>query len=209
MLSKPTIEKSYIRFFHVFPSPLSVDVYVDKKLMASDILYEDFTEYLSIPCGEHTIIVTKNKNSTPLITKSVHLANNGIYTSIIASKQKDAIGIDINFIEDTKRAIPSNNLLCRFAHYSNALSNIDITLSDGSSIFKNIAPCQVTNYIMLKQGTYTICIRDINTSRTLLNVENIRLKPSRFYSMYAIGTNKKEFPIQLVIPIDGNSYLRF
>lgn len=209
MSPKSNTEKSYLRFFHVFPASLSVDVYIDKKLMVSDILYEDFTEYLSLPSGEHTITITKNKNSVPLLNKKIHLLNNMIYTSIITPVNKDTMGIDINFIEDTQRAIPINNLLCRFAHFSNAFSNIDVTLSDGTSIFKNIAPKQVTNYIMLKQGTYSLAIRDINTSRTLLNVENIRLKPSRFYSIYAIGSNKKEFPIQLVIPIDGNSYLRF
>ena len=209
MLPKNNIEKAYIRFFHAFPVAFSIDIYMDKKLVASDILYEDFTEYLSVSPGEHIITITKNKNTVPLFTKKILLSDKGIYTSIIALKNKDTTGPDLSLIEEVQRAIPVNNLLCRMAHFSNVLSQIDVTLPDGSPVFKNIAPFQVTNYIMLKQGTYSLTVHDLNTKRIVFNADNIRLKPGRFYSIYVIGTGKKDYPIQLVIPIDGNSYLRF
>lgn len=201
-------DQSYIRVFHAVPTSIPIDVYIDKKAVAPDFLYEDFTEYIPIAPGEHTISITKANEPTIIYERKINLAPKSIYTAIAAPKCKNPKELNIFLLEDTQRPIPANNLLLRFGHFSKATPIVDITLPDGTPVFKNMAYGQVTQYIPLAPGVYTLEARDPQTGKVLLTIPDIRLKGERFYSIYAVGDNTKQFPLQVVIPLDGNSYLK-
>ncbi len=208
MLKKDDIPLSYMRFFHALPVKYSIDIYIDTKLVFRDVLYEDFTDYIALCPGEHTINITHAKNPITVYSMIWYVPNKKIYTGIIAPKTKDGIGIEVYKIEDLIRPIPSNNFLVRLGHFSMTTPTIDAFLSDNTAAFKKVSCNELTNYTASKSGVHTLQIKDSKTENSLLMVPNIRLKTSRFYSIYVIGNGSKEFPLTLAIPIDGNSYLK-
>jgi hypothetical protein len=200
--------KSYLRFFHALPIQYSIDIYIDDKLTFCDRLYEDFTDYIALLPGEHTIHITRTNNPIIIFSTTWDISDQIIYTGIIAPKTKEGIGIEIYKMEDVTRPIPSNNFLIRFGHFSMNTSSIDVFLSNDMATFKRVSCSELTNYTSLKPGIYTLQIIDSKTGKRLLTAPNIRLKPIRFYSIYMIGTGLKEFPLLSVISLDGNSYLK-
>lgn len=208
MLRRETVPLSYIRFFHALPINYSIDIYIDNKLVFGDVLYEDFTDYVSLPSGEHTIHITRPKNPIVIYTTLWSVPEQRIYTCVIAPKTKDNIGIEFYKIEDILRSIPSNNLLIRFGHFSMNTPTIDAFLSDDNATFKKVSCSEMTNYISLKPTLYTLEINDSKTDKHLVSAPHIRLKPSRFYSIYTIGNGSKDFPLITVLSLDGNSYLK-
>ncbi len=208
MLKKDMIPQSYVRFFHALPIKYSIDIYIDSKLIFRDILYEDFTDYITLFPGEHTISITKAKNSIIIYSTLWYIPNQKIYTGIIAPKTKDITGIEIYKIEDIQRPIPSNNVLLRFGHFCMGTPPLDIFLSENSPAFKRVSCNEITNYMPVNPGIYNLEIKESKSDNSIVTLPNIRLKPSRFHSIYAIGNGLKEFPLTLAIPIDGNSYLK-
>ncbi|WP_069997501.1 DUF4397 domain-containing protein [Cellulosilyticum sp. I15G10I2] len=208
MLKKENIPLSYMRFFHALPIKYSIDIYIDTKLAFRDVLYEDFTDYIALYPGEHTITIKQTKNPITVFSMVWHVPNQKIYTGIIAPKTKDGMGIEIYKIEDITRPIPSNNFLVRIGHFSMPTPTIDIFLSDNTATFKKVSCNELTNYTPSKPGIHTLEIKESTTGKSLLSVPSIRLKTTRFYSIYVIGNNSKEFPLTITIPLDGNSYLR-
>lgn len=49
---------SNIRFVHVVPDAVSVDVYVNGTLAVQNLNYGDASLYLNVPAGDHTVTAT-------------------------------------------------------------------------------------------------------------------------------------------------------
>lgn len=208
MLKKENLPLSYMRFFHALPVQYSMDIYIDGKLVFRDVLYEDFTDYIKLSPGEHTLSLTQAKSPITVSSMTWHIPNEKVYTAIIAPKTKEGMGISIYKMEDVLRPIPSNNFLVRFGHFSLPTPAVDVFLSDKTPVFKRVSCNELTNYLPSKPGIYTLEVKESNSGNSLITLPNIRLKPSRFYSIYAIGNGTNSFPLTLALPIDGNSYLK-
>jgi len=208
MLKRNPLTKSYVRFLHAIPIKYSMDIYIDGKLIFCDVLYEDFTDYISLLPGEHTIHMTRTKNPIIIYSLALDILDQKIVTGVIAPKTKDGIGIDIYKMEDVLRPIPSNNFLIRFGHFSMNIGVVDVFLSDDNATFKRVSCSEMTNYTPSKPGLYSLQVNDSITGKLLITAPNMRLKTTRFYSIYTIGNGSKEFPLIVIISLDGNSYLK-
>ncbi len=85
---------------------------------------------------------------------------------------------------------------------------MNLSIQNGRTLFSNIPYRGVTDYVDLDPNTYTFNVTDSNTGNRLIYVPNIRLTPNRFYSIYTVGNASEPSNLQLLIPLDGNSYLR-
>jgi hypothetical protein len=102
-----------------------------------------------------------------------------------------------------------NKTYIRFAHLSPNTPAVDITLPDGNVIFKNISFEEVTEYAESTPGKYTFQARPTGTNVVALTIPNIITKPNRFYTIYAVGLIGENPSLQVLIPLDGNSYIQF
>ena len=208
MSKKELSPLSYLRFFHALPVKFNIDIFVDQKLVFRDIMYEDFTDYIKITPGEHTIHITQTKSPMTIYSLVWRIPAEKIYTALIAPQTKDSIGIEIYKIEDIQRVIPSNHFLIRSGHFSMNRPSIDTSLSENAPVFKRVGSSEVTNYISLEPNLYNLQVSDSQTGKLLIKLPRIRLKTSRCYSIYMIGNGTKEFPLTAALSLDGNSYLK-
>lgn len=196
---------SYIRILHASPKSPAVDIYINDTLTFKNLTYRGFTEYVEVIPGNYNIKVYATGTTTsPVLNKTLNIPVEKIYT--IA-----AIGllpnIDLLPVPETKIMEPANKAYIKFTHLSPNAPAVDITLPDGTILFKNIAYKQFTDYIEVPEGTYTLEVRVAGTNTTVLHVPNIKLKPQRFYTVYAIGLVNDSPGLQALIPLDGSSYL--
>jgi hypothetical protein len=197
---------SNARIFHAIPNAPAVDVYLNNKRIAQNLRYGNFTQYLPLQPGTYTVkLVNSTKPSEILLTKNISVNGSSIYT--IA-----AVGyfpkIDLQPILEPKGPIIPGKFFIRFGNLSPNSQNLDLTLIDGTQLFNNIPYRGITDYIPLNAGKYNFQIKDSKTGTLLLNVPNIDLRMSKFYSIYSIGLINDRPPLQVVIPLDGNSYIR-
>ncbi|MEW9093840.1 MAG: DUF4397 domain-containing protein [Clostridiaceae bacterium] len=200
-------ETSYIRIFHASPNAPAVDVYLNNKIVARNLKYKEFTEYLKVTPNNYNIKVYPTGNSTtPIINTSLSIGKNQILTAA-------AIGlldnISIKVIEDPPMPIEQGSAMLRIAHLSPDAPIINASLANGSIKFDNVDYTKVTDYQKINPGLYTMEAEAASTGDLILMVPNILLKPNNFYTIYIIGLSSGSPSLQVVIPLDGNSYIKF
>lgn len=198
---------SYLRLFHASPNAPAVDVYINNKLVASRLPYMGFSAYLKIIPGKCNIkVFPANKKDNAVINTIITIPERTIITDAVIGNLPNVSLFPI--LEPVFSRIP-NKVYVRFAHFSPNTPNVDITVTGERKIFTNVAYKEVTKYIILNAGTYILDVNISKTDKKVLHVPNINLLPNRIYTIYAIGLAGQTPPLQIVIPLDGNSYIKF
>jgi hypothetical protein len=196
---------SYLRVFHASPGAPPVDVYANGTKLASNLSFSGFTEYTPIPAGRYNVkVFPAGQTLNPVINTDVNILPGTIITAAAVGRLAD---IELLPIQDPVLPKPPGMANLRFGHLSPNAPPVDIALPDGTQLFTNVGYKQVTNYVPVHPGTYSIFVRPSGTGQNVLYVPNINLSPDRFYTIYAIGLVGETPPLQVVIPLDGNSYI--
>ena len=198
---------SYIRLLHASPGAPAVDVYANDMLIAQNLAYRGFTPYLKVDPGEYRVAVypTGTKTNAVIDTK-LSIPPYTIYTVAAIGQLPN---LSLLPVLDPRITIPPGMVMVRFVHLSPDAPAVDITTGDGTPLFTNVSYKHISNYIPVPPGTYTLQARITGTDDFVLHVPNVTLQPNRFYSVYAIGLAADEPTLQVLIPLDGNSYLTF
>lgn len=198
--------QSYLRLLHSVPQAPAVDVYLNNKLVADKLTYRSFTDYFSVTADSLQIKVYSAADKQLLLSTTADIPDNTIFTFSLVGQLPN---INLLTIEDPRIPIQPTRAYFRFGHLAPTAPAVDVTFADGTELFKNISYQQVTDYISLSPGTYTLELRPAGTDQVVLYVPNITLTPNRFFSGYAVGLVSDEPSLQLLIPLDGNSYIEF
>ncbi|NMM63815.1 DUF4397 domain-containing protein [Clostridium sp. P21] len=198
---------SYIRVFHAAPDAPTVDVYVDNTIIVSNVRFKGFSNYIKVSSGKHKVeVFRRGTKNNPLISSDLIIPESKILTLA-------AIGImpnlDLKAIEDTLEPLRPGRTKVRFVHLSPGAPAVDITLSNGDIIFKDVSYGEVTRYKEIRPGNYNFQVRVAGTDKKVLLLPNTRFRPNRFYTIYAVGLVSREPKLQVLIPLDGNTYLKF
>lgn len=197
---------TYIRLLHASPNAPAVDVYANGKLIARNLSYRQFTEYTPIPGGSYNIIIyIAGQTANPVLNTNVNIKEGTIYTI-------SAIGLAPNLsllpAEEPRMNVDPDKLMLRFIHVAPNAPNVDVVIEPGLVAFSNVAYEGITQYIPLNPGRYTFSLNVTGTGQRVLYVPNIRLQAGRFYTIYAIGIAGGTPPLQVLVPLDGNTYIR-
>jgi hypothetical protein len=197
---------SYIRVLHASPDTPAADIYLDNIPAASSVAFKGFTGYMRILSGRHNIKVFPAGNTEQvLLDTDITIPARSILTGAIIGLPPN-IGIKTFF--ETVVQIPPGKLRLRFSNLAPGSTDMDLVISGGQVLFEEVAYGKATNYESIPAGTYVFYIQQSGTDRSLLYVPNIRLTEGRFYTIYAVGQTGGGIPLQVLIPLDGNSYIR-
>lgn len=196
---------SYIRFLNASPNSPAVDVYLNDRRIFKNLTYKSFSDYISVPPGLYNIKVFPSGSTlNPILDKRLQIPAEKIFT---ISSIGNYPNINLLPVEDVRRPkIPGKGFI-RFIHLSPDAPSVDVKLPNGNIIFSNVSYKGVTRYLPASPRKYTIEVYTSDSGKRLLYVPNIRIIPNRFYSIYAVGNISRDPKLQVLIPLDGNSYL--
>ncbi|MBC8061329.1 MAG: DUF4397 domain-containing protein [Clostridiaceae bacterium] len=182
---RATQMNSYIRVFHASPNSPAVDVYANENLIVKDLAYKELSQYLPVPFGNYNIKVYPSGQMTnPVINTNIYIPENTVFNVA-------AIGVLPNIslypIQEPNTAQESGKACVRFIHLSPNAPAVDIKLTDGTTVFNNVAYKDITNYVNVPAGTYTFKVTPNGTDNVVLTVPNIKLGPDNYYTIYAVG----------------------
>lgn len=205
MMRQVGITSSFIRVLHASPDTQRVDVYANGALIARNIRYKEFTPYLRVAPGQHNITVYGAGTTTrPILNTNVTILPKSIYTAAAIGR---ASNLELYLIPEPIGQTLSNKANIRFVHLMPNAPAVDITTPDGKVLFPNINYKGITNYISVNPGKHNFQLRTAGTDNILLTIPNIILKPKRNFTMYAVGLADRKPGFQVLIPLDGNTYL--
>lgn len=197
---------SYIRLLHASPKAPAVDIYANgDNILADDLSYGEFTPYLPVMPGNYTIDVYPADNTdSPILTKELEVPEKTIATIAAIGELPD---LELFVVVDPQESIQPNTSKLRFVHLSPDAPAVDVVDEDGTILFRDVSYKDITDYMTLLPETYTVQIVPAGTKQSVLYVPNIRLLPEAFYTLYAIGLVEGDPYLELLIPLDGNSYI--
>jgi hypothetical protein len=198
---------SYIRVLHASPDAPAVDIYANGNPIAKNLSYRGFTPYIKVPAGNYDIkVYPAGKTINPVIDTNLEIPGNSIFTvAAIGSLANISL---LPILEPLHSANPGFAMV-RFGHLSPTTPPVDITLPTGQKLFKDVEFKEVTGYIPVRPGNYTLQARPTGSDKVALLVPNIIFKPNKLYTVYAIGLSEGKPSLQVLIPQDGGTYLKF
>jgi hypothetical protein len=198
---------SYIRFLHASPGAPNVDIYINDRLVAKDLAYKQFTPYLKLTTGLYDIRVFKTgTTNSPVATTQFQVPNNAIFTMAVTGLPNS---INIQPILDPMHQLKPGTSLIRFVHLSPNAPAVDVSLIRGKDLFKDVSYKEVTDYLTISPGMHGFQIKQAGTENVVLTIPNIRILPNKILSIYAVGLLNGTPPLQVLIPLDGSTYLKF
>lgn len=192
--------KGLIRYLNVLPSQKSVDIYVNNKLLYSDVKYKSFTPYIYMENRSYKIDIYEAGTKNILIRTTFIIPDESLFTLAISGNigQEALIIVD----EDIEQKSSNSQAVVRFINLSPDLPIADIFNND-KPIVDNIDYKDQTIYEYLNPGVYTISVKG-NLNGDDLVTTNIQFKTDRIYSIYIIG----DIPnVELLQSVDGNTYV--
>lgn len=198
---------SYIRILHASPDAPPVDIYANGNAIARGLSYKGFTAYMPLEQGQYAITVFPSGHTeNPIISTRVDIPAGKIMTMAAINRLRN---IELFTVPDPSMTMDPLKAYVRFVHLSPNAGGVDVTLPDGTRIFRNVGYKGITHYLPVDGGTYTLEIRPTGTENVILYVPNIHLRPGRAYTVYAVGLLRESPPLQALIPLDGSSYIKF
>jgi len=198
---------SYLRFFNASPDIKEIDVYSDDKTIVKKLKFKEFTEYIPLKSGMYRIrIYESSSKKQPIIDGNVFLPPKKIFTAAAAGYLHD---ISLKLINDEIKKIHKGMAMVRFSNLSPNSPPLDLYLPNGKKIFSNTDYEEAEGYITINPKEYRYDIKASATDKIILKVPNVRIQGDKIYTIYVIGLLNEKPPLQVVIPLDGNTYLKF
>lgn len=200
-----THTNSFIRILHASPNAPGVDVYVNNVLTARDVTYKEFTQYIPLAGGLYNIKAYPTGTSTnPVIDTNINIPPKSIFTIAVTGMLAD---IALTLVQEPPIQRQPADTFVRIAHLSPNTPNVDITLPNGTKVFSDVEYKEITDYIPIKPGVYELQARLAGTNNIVLTVPNINLRSGNIYTVYIVGLQNGNPTLQVLIPLDGSTYL--
>lgn len=192
---------SLLRVFHAVPQSPAVDVYINEKLVFSNLQFTQFSSYVKLKEGEYRIDIFQTGTMVqPIISGSLDLDEGQMLTIAAIGNLDDLSLLVINDNAD-KKASPKVSSF-RVVHLSPNTPAVDI-LVNNKILVENLAFKQNTSYVDIAPGSYNI-EAVLNSNKESVLVFGAVLKVNRIYTIYIVGESPNLRAIQSV---DGNTYL--
>lgn len=197
---------SYIRFFNAYPGAGSVDVYVNGRKVASNLLYRNFTEYMKAFPGYYRVAVFRaGTTENPLTVSYINLIGYRIYTAALTGTEGN---VSLEMINDNRRFLQGNMAYVRFVQLSANAPRMDVYLDD-SLVLSDLNYKEVSRYMAVVPGEHNLKLREYFSGAVLLEDPVVTLKGGKAYTIYVVGDMNDRVGLQVVIPLEGASYLAF
>lgn len=191
---------SYIRIMNASPNSPGLDIYLNNKLVISNLVYKQVTKYVPLMPGEYNFKVypTGQKNKPVLDTSLIIVPEFIINAAIIGMYPN----ISLYPIPEPANGQNYGRPCIRVVNLSPDSPKVDVTLSNGSKVFTNIGYKDIAVYACMPAGTYTFQISPTGTKDVVLTLPNVTLEPNKYYTIYITGTNSGEQPLEASIYLE-------
>jgi len=176
---------TYVNVTHASPDAPGVDLLVDGIVVNSQALeFPDNTGYLTVNSGTRNFMVNASGTSFTVIDETMTIGADMNYSIFAIDELSDIRAL---VLQDDLSAPAAGKAHVRFAHLSPDAPAVDITLTDGTVIFGNVAFGEHVDFTPLDAGMYDLQVRVAGTNTVALELPGIVLEDGKIYTVFAKG----------------------
>jgi hypothetical protein len=196
----PALGKAHVRFVHLSPDAQAVDIAVkDGPILFSNIEFKEVGGYLPVEAGTYDLEVRPAGKMTAVLTPTVALDANSIYTIFAVGLAAGTPGLE---------ALPSldqSYARVRVVHAVSDAPPVDVRVN-GTEAFSNVTYEQITGYAAVLPGTYTVGLAPTGTVTPVLTA-TLALTDGMDFTVAAAGTltDTDSYDFELLALVDDNS----
>jgi hypothetical protein len=202
-MQKPAPETARIRVVHASPDAPDVDICANGTTAFSDVAFPGATNYATVEEGTYQIRVVAAGSGCGgggVINAALPLPAD-TETTVVAVNTLDAI--EPLVLEDDNSMPTAGAVKVRFVHASPNAPTVDITLTDGTTLFDDIAFKEIGDYIEAPAGTVDLQVRDETGTVIVLTLEDATLEAGTVYTVYAVGLLNGTPALGALITVDN------
>lgn len=196
-----------IRFVHVIPDAVPVDVYVNGTLATRNLTYGDASTYITVPAGNHTVTATASGLQATLWEQSVSV-NADSSTTFIAS---DAMSAQFDAFSDNLDVTNFGTSRLAIIHALAGGENVAVQLAEpvelggatqesGTAIAPEIAYGEKFGEFDLPSQTYVVDVLPVGSSDALIESVALSLASNTSYMAVVYGTASNPQALLLSAP---------
>jgi hypothetical protein len=178
-----------VRVVHLSPDAPNVDVRVDGNVAIPNLAFGQASDYATLDAGVYDVQVTPAGSATPVVIdlsgpNAVNLLYYKDYTAVAVNTLSS---IEPLLLADDNRPALGFFSRVRFVHASPDAPAVDIAVTGGPILWKNVSFKGVGAYIEIPRGQYDLEVRLAGTTTVALRVPAVQFEPGRVYTLFAQG----------------------
>lgn len=195
---------SRLRFLHNIAATssdpingLPVNILIDDKIVQENVIYTQFTDYLKLSSGTHTIKVIPVNLTGVVLTLDVCLKKYRDYTVIAEGLLTDPTNypLKLQMYKDDNRQSGRCCTKLRFIHGAAGVPPVDLYLNS-SLLFSNVQYTETGDptYKKLCPGKYQVKVTLSGTDTIIVAPEDLYFNPCKVYTLVATGLAGSQDP---------------
>ncbi len=207
-----------IRFVHVIPDAVAVDVYVNGTLAVRNLDYSEASNYINVPAGEHTVTATAAGLSAALWEQNVSVGADASITFIAS----DASSPQFSAFSDNLDVTNFGTSRLAIIHALAGGPNVAVQLAEpvelggatqdaGTAIAPEIAYVEKFGEFDLPSQTYVVDVLPVGSSDAVLESIALSLASNTSYMAVVYGTASNPQALLLsapTSPADDTGFVR-
>lgn len=202
-MQEPVPETARVRVVHASPDAPAVDICANGTAAFRNAAFPGATDYATVEEGTYQIRVVPAGTGCEgggVINAALPLPAD-TETTVVAVNTLDSI--EPLVLEDDNSAPSSGMARVRFVHASPDAPTVDITLTNGATLFNDVAFKEAGGYIEAPAGTLDLQVRDATGTVVVLTLEDVMLESGTVYTIYAVGLLNGEPALGALITVDN------
>lgn len=176
---------SYLSIVNASPTVGTYYTYVNGVLISSAAIpFGGTTAYAEYLAGDYPIKLTPESSPETLLSKTLSLSPNTIYSYFIIDQGEKLDGL---LISDNLSITSTDKAYLRFINLSPDAPNLDLGANDTESFFTGKAFKTTSDFIPVEAKAYVFQIKDESSRTVKTNMESSTLSPGRYYTVVARG----------------------
>lgn len=196
----------YVRFFNASPGEPRVDIYVNGRRVAENLLYRAFTEFMkALPGWYRVAVYAAGTRKKPLTVTLMQVLPNRIVTLAVKGLAGE---IETQAIMDSRRTLSPTRPSLRFVQLSPNAPEMDAYWDD-ALVLADLEYGDVSRYLATRAGTHNLKMRDSLSGANLVEHPDVQLENGKAYTAYIVGDRNDRTGLQILLPLEGAGYLAF
>lgn len=183
------MHRSKVRVVHNVANGPDVDIYLDGKMVLSDVPYTKVSDFLSVPPGNHQILVTAAGSNDVLFGANVDLRPGLNYTVIAHGLAKRPDTLALLTLEDDRSCPARGKAHVRFIHAAAGAPAVDVYATGPTLLFDNVSYGKTGNptYLPVDAGKVDLGVTAHGSDELVLGPIPFTLGKEGNYTLIATG----------------------
>ena len=197
-----TTATAYLSMVNASPTLGTYNFYLDgTKLNTAAVPFGGTTAYANYTAGEHTAKFTTESASESLLSKSIGLDADGVYSLFLIERPEK---LDALLVRDVMTVASTSQAFIRFINLSPDASALDLSVAGTATpLVSGKSYKTASDFQAIDPNTYSFDIKDSSTGNVKTTLTAVTLTAGKYYTLMSrgvlnVGETDQPFSAQLI-----------